>query len=210
MSIATPIPVERRSGKGWQLARRRHRRIIAGGWGAGEADMPVREIARLIYKVGMIAITLTLIGLAYLAYRTATPGNQQLLIAGILGMLALITGLSITKLDDQDEQAATYRGMLDDLRKHVKFSMSTAQPGMPDAGPAAPEGMTSLGSTTISFAEPEVHHVDSSMLDTAKRMAADGMPIDDICRAVDRDHDRHDPIHQEAFRRVVKAMIEQA
>lgn len=172
--------------------------------------MPVRDVVKLVYKVGMIIITLTLIGLAYLAYRNATPANQLLLITGILGVLALISGLSITKLDDQDERAASYRSLLDDVRKHAKFSVRFAEPGAPRAEPAVPDGATRLGGISVSFAEPEVHHVDTAMLDTAKRMAADGMAIDDICRAIDRDHDLHDPVHQEAFRRVVKAMIDQA
>jgi hypothetical protein len=47
------------------------------------------------------------------------------------------------------------------------------------------------------------------MLDEAKRMAAAGAPIDNICRAIDPAHDSHEPVHQEAFRRVVRAMIEQ-
>lgn len=171
--------------------------------------MPVRDVFKLIYKAGMIAITLTLLGLAFLAYWHATPGNGLLLVAGIVGLLALITGLSISKLDDQDERAATYRSIIDDVRKHAKFSVRFAQPGGRGAEPAMPEDVSEIARVNVSFAEPEVHHVDSAMLDTARRMASDGASIDDMCRAIDRDHDHHDPVHREAFRRIVKAMIEE-
>jgi hypothetical protein len=170
--------------------------------------MPVRDVFKLVYKIGTIAVTLVLIGLAYLAYREATPGNGLLLITGILGMLALITGLSISKLDDQDERLATYRGIFDQLRKGTKVSVQFAEPEARDVVPAMPDGVRTIADMNVSFAEPEVHHVDNGLLATAKRMAEDGSPIDDICRAIDRDHDSHDPIHQEAFRRIVHAMLE--
>ena len=171
--------------------------------------MPARDVFKLVYKIGMIAVTLMLIGLAYVAYRSATPGNGLLLITGILGILALIAGLSISKLDDQDEQAATYRSILDDVRKSTRFSIRFGGPGARDVAPAMSDGTRTIANLSESFADPEVHHVDGAMLDTAKRMASEGAPIDDICRTVDPDHDRHDPAHQEAFRRIVKAMIEQ-
>ena len=171
--------------------------------------MPAREVFKLIYKVGMIAVTLTLIGLAFPAYRSATPGNGLLLICGILGMLALIAGLSISKLDDQDRQAETYRGILDDVRKLANVSVRIAEPGR-EAGSEIPEETARIEGARVSFAEPEVHHVDGTMLDTARRMASEGAPIDDICRSVDPEHDRNDPMHQEAFRRIVRAMVDQA
>lgn len=167
-----------------------------------------RQAFKTIYKAGMILVTAVLVTGAVAAWWYSTPANQLMLIAGILGMLALISGLSITKLDDQDERAATYRSIIEDVRRHANFSVQSAEPG---TGPPhqVPQGVSKIGGISVSFAEPEVHHVDSTLLDTAKRMAGDGAPIDDICRAIDRDHDTHDPIHQEAFRRIVKRMIEQ-
>lgn len=165
--------------------------------------MPVRDVVKLIYKVGMTIITLTLVGLAYLAWRDATPANQLLLIAGILGVLALISGLSITKLDDRDKRAATYRSLLDDVRKHAKASVRFAEPGMAD-------GATRLGGISVSFAEPEVHHVGATAVAEAKAMDMAGAPIDEICRTIDPGHDQHDEVHQEAFRRIVRAMIAEA
>ena len=51
--------------------------------------------------------------------------------------------------------------------------------------------------------------MDAALLNEAKRMAASGTPIDDICRMIDPDHDRHAPVHQEVFRNIVRAAIEQ-
>lgn len=144
-----------------------------------------RSLLKLIYKVGMIVLTLLLAAGSILAYVSATPANMLLLISGILALLTLIAGLSISKLDDQDRRADTYRQIGQDIRNLVKVS------------------------TTRSYSEPEVHRVDATMLETAKRMAADGLPIDAICRAIDPEHDSHLPAHKEAFRNVVKAMIEQ-
>ncbi|HVF36349.1 MAG TPA: hypothetical protein VNA29_00215 [Sphingomicrobium sp.] len=145
-----------------------------------------RSVFKLIYKVGMILITVMLAGGAILAYVNSTTANGLLLISGILGMLTLIAGLSITKLDDQDRQAETYRQIGVDFRKLVKVS------------------------TSYAHAKPEVHRVDLATVEKAKQMAADGAPIDDICRAIDPGHDGHDPAHQEAFRQIVQAMVDQA
>lgn len=145
-----------------------------------------RSLFKAIYKAGMILVTLTLAGLAVLAYLSADAGNGLLLISGILALLTLIAGLSISKLDDMDARAETYRQIGVDFRNLVKVS------------------------THHVSVEPEVHRVDAAAVDDAKRMASEGAPIDDICRAIDPDHDSHDPLHQQAFRKIVQAMIEQA
>jgi hypothetical protein len=143
-----------------------------------------RSIFKLIYKIGMILLTLMLASGAILAYVRATPANMLLLISGILAILTLMAGLSISKLDDQDKRAESYRQIGQDIRKLVKVS------------------------TNYGYAEPEVHRVDLATVDEAKRMAKDGAPIDDICRSIDPGHDGHDPAHKEAFRKIVQAMIE--
>lgn len=145
-----------------------------------------RSLFKAIYKAGMVLVTLTLGGLAILAYVSATTGNGLLLISGILALLTLIAGLSISKLDDQDARAETYRQIGQDIRNLVKVS------------------------THHVHTEPEVYRVDASGLEDARRMASEGVPIDDICRAIDPGHDHHDPVHQQAFRKIVQAMIEQA
>lgn len=143
-----------------------------------------RSLFKRIYKIGMIVVTLTLGGGAVLAYLSATPGNGLLLVAGILALLTLIAGLSINKLEWQDQQAETYRQIGEEIRGRIKLA------------------------TRYSYAEPEVHRVDAAMVEEAKRMAGEGASIDDICTAIDPGHGAHDPAHQEAFRRVVRAMID--
>ena len=145
-----------------------------------------RSILKLIYKISMILLTVMLASGAILAYVNATPANMLLLVSGILAVLTLIAGLSISKLDDQDKQTETYRELGQDIRKLVKVS------------------------TNYGYAEPEVHHIDLATVEEAKRMASDGAPIDDICRSIDPGHDGHDPARKEAFRRIVLAMIDQA
>jgi len=145
-----------------------------------------RRLFKLIYKIGMVLLTLMLASGAILAYAEHTPANQLLLISGILAILTLMAGLSISKLDDQDEQAESYRQLGQDIRKLVKVS------------------------TSYSHAEPEVHRIDLATVAQAKRMSSDGAPIDDICRAVDPGHDGHDPAYKEAFRKIVQAMIDRA
>ncbi len=137
-----------------------------------------------IYKVGMILVTLMLGGGAALAYVSATPANGLLLISGILALLTLIAGLSITKLGDQDKQAETYRQIGQDFRRLVKVS------------------------TNRTYAEPEVHRVDPAALEQARRMDQEGASIDAICRLIDPGHDGHDPAHQAAFRKMVRAMLD--
>lgn len=145
-----------------------------------------RRLFKLIYKIGMVLLALMLASGAILAYAGATPANGLLLISGILAVLTLIAGLSISKLEWQDEQAETYRQIGQDIRKLVKVS------------------------TSYSYAEPEVHRVDLATVAKAKRMASDGAPIDHICKEIDPGHDGHHPAHKEAFRKIVQAMIDQA
>jgi hypothetical protein len=142
-----------------------------------------RNVLKLIYKIGMIVLTLMLAGVTILAFTNATTGNGLALWGGILAVFTLIAGLSISKLDWQDERAESYRQLGHEIRHGINLS------------------------TSYTFADPEVHHVDATTLDTAKRMASEGAPIDDICRTIDPEHDGHLPVHQEAFRRVVQAMI---
>lgn len=143
-----------------------------------------RDAFKRIYKIGMIFVTMALGGGAVLAYLSATPGNGLLLISGILGVLTLMSGLSISRLDDQDARAETWGEIGSDIRNLVKVSIHP------------------------TYAEPEVHRVDTAKVEEAKRMSSNGVPIDDICGMIDPDHHAHDPAHQEAFRRIVQAMID--
>ena len=145
-----------------------------------------RSIFKLIYKIGMILLTGMLASGSILAYVSATPANMLLLVSGIFAVLTLMAGVSIFKLDDRDRQAENYRQIGQEFRKLVKVS------------------------TSYSHSEPEVHRVDLATVEEAKRMAADGAPIDDVCKVIDPGHSGHDPAHQEAFRRTVQAMIDQA
>ena len=160
----------------------------------------------------MIAATVALVTLAYLAYRTATPGNGQLLISGILALLALITFLSIPKLDWQDEEAAQYRAIFDDMRARFPISIQFGRPPTHRSQAGATGGVfpNESAMTMHSFADPEVHRISGATLEEARRMDSEGRPIDDICRMIDGDHDLHDPTHQEVFRRLVRTVIEQA
>ncbi len=143
-----------------------------------------RSIFKLIYKIGMILLTVMFASGAILAYVSATPANMLLLVSGIFAVLTLMAGVSIFKLDDRDKQAENYRQIGQEFRKLVKVS------------------------TNYGYAEPEVYRVDSATVEEAKRMAKDGAPIDDICRSIDLGHDGHDPAHKESFRKIVQAMID--
>lgn len=169
--------------------------------------MPVRSMLKRIYRSLMIFVTLALGVGAFLAYWYATPGNGLLLVSAILAILTLMAGLSINKLEWRDEQAETYRGIMDDVRS--RFGGLQVNRGSQPGGTAT---FTFGGGmpVNVDYAEPEVHRVDNEMVAEAKRMTTEGAPIDDICRMVDPGHDRNDPIHQEAFRRIVRAMIEQS
>ena len=144
--------------------------------------MRARQTFKLVYKVGMTAVTVALAGFAFLAWREATPGNGLLLIAGILAVLALMALLSISKLDDQDRQAATWAGIIGDARKTFRV-------------------------TTGSVAPPEVHRVDAETFAAARTMAAAGAQIDDICRVVEPGFDRLDAMHRQALRQMMQEAV---
>lgn len=173
----------------------------------------VRDVLKLIYKLGVLAAALTLGALAYLAYAGSTAGSGDVLLSIVLGVLALLALLSVPRLDWQDEQAEIYRGIFDDMR--TRFPLEVKFAGTPESPPgAAPQGggQWTIGTgapVSVRHGEPEVHRVDASMVDKARRMASEGAPIDDICRMIDPGHDRDDSFHQQALRRIVQAMIEQ-
>ena len=144
--------------------------------------MPARELFKTIYRSLKILVTLALGGGAILAWWHSTPANQLMLMSGILAILTLMAGLSISKLDDQDAQAEKFRSIF--------------------------QSIPTVARINIVQAEPEAHHVDAAMLEQAKRMAAEGAAIDDICRAIDPGHDRRDEVSQSAFRALVRLMIE--
>lgn len=167
-----------------------------------------RRIFKRAYKIGMIAATVTLAVLAYLAYRSSTPGTGDVLLSVVLGVLAFLTLLSIPKLDWQDEQAETYRGILDDMRSRGPISFKFTGTGEPPADtPTRAGGEHMTAPVSVEFAEPEVHRVDAELVSEARRMASEGHSIDDICRMIDPGHDSNDRMHREAFRRIVQAMI---
>lgn len=168
--------------------------------------MDIRETLKLIYKSLTILITLALGIGAVAAWYYSTPGNGLLLVSGILAILTLIVGLSIKKLEWQDQQAESYREILDEMKARIPVSISFSS----SKGPGQQLGTTTGQGVSFQVAEPDVHRVDNDMLEAARRMAADGAPIDDICRMIDPAHDRNDPFHQEAFRKIVRTMIEQA
>ncbi|HYE28909.1 MAG TPA: hypothetical protein VEA61_11860 [Allosphingosinicella sp.] len=172
-----------------------------------------RDVLKLIYKLAMIATSLGLAALAYLAYVSSTAGTGDVLLSIVLGGLALYALLSIPKLDWQDERADVCRGIVDDMRTRFPIDIQFAGAGEAPRGPASPgsgQWPTGTGAPiSVQFGEPEVHRVDAALVDEAKRMAREGRPIDDICRLIDPGHDRHDTFHQQALRRIVQAMIDQ-
>lgn len=162
----------------------------------------LRQLLKTVYKAGMILVTAVLVVGAAAAWWYSTPANQLLLIAGILAILALITGLSINKLEWQDEQAEALRSIVDDIRDKSPVMLSFGEGGRMQWG------LKPGGAASVDYAEPEVHRVDEAQLAEAREMAARGEPIDAICRRIDPAFDSHDEMHRQVLRRMVQAMLE--
>ncbi|HJU77435.1 MAG TPA: hypothetical protein VJ597_05855 [Sphingomicrobium sp.] len=161
----------------------------------------VRETLNLIHRTVMMFVTIVLVGGAILAWWYSTPGNGLLLVAGILGLLALMAGLSIFRNEVIDEaEAETLRQMIDVARDVAPSEKVAAIQRLMQGRPVT---------VSVGHSEPEVHRVDTETLEDAKRMAAQGAPLDDICSAVDHEFHSRDPLHKDAFRRIVQAMIDQ-
>lgn len=140
-----------------------------------------RQYLVMVHKVLTLMLALALFGGAVIAWWVATPGNGLLLVALILFTLALIGFLSIGKYDRQQQRAEEWRNVWEDF--------------------------TSKVNVVTSHANPEVHMMDHKAVATARRMAADGASLDDICRATERKFSSWDEPRREAFRRVMKAML---
>ncbi len=162
--------------------------------------LKVRRTLSLVHRALMTFVTIVLGGGAVLAWWYSTPANQLLLIAGMLGLLALMAGLSIFRHQIDDAEAATLSRLVEVARATAPAEKVAAIQQLVIGTPAQ---------VTVSYGEPEVHRVENALLEDCKQMAAEGASIDSICRAVDPEHDQHDLGHQEAFRKIVRAMIEQ-
>ena len=161
--------------------------------------MPVRDILELIHRTAMTFVTLVLAGGSVLAWWHSTPANGLLLVAGMLALLALIAGLSIVRRGFSDAESETIRQMVD------------------AAGAVEPENKAALirqlmrgkpVTVNVHTAEPEVYRIDALTVEEAKRLADEGRPIDEVCRAVDPEFDSRDEMHKQAFRRLVQTMVE--
>jgi len=181
----------------------------ADGWGTA----PVRDLLKNIHKALSILVFLFLTGLAFLAYRESTAANGLLLVASVLGVLALIAFLSIDKAEEQDRRAENLHNIIRDVHSLARPGLRFGKRGRADEGGTAVGTVSwSYGTAPITaeFAGPEVHRIDSATVEEARRMADEGASIDDICRMIDPGHDGNDRFHQEAFRRLVSAMLDQA
>lgn len=161
----------------------------------------VRQLLKTVYKAGMIFVTAVLVVGAVAAWWHATPANQLLLVAGILAVLALITGLSINKREWEEEQGETLRSIVDDVRDKAPFTLRFGDGGR------IQWDLKEGADVRVEYAEPEVHRVDEATLAEAREMQRRGEPIDDICRRIDPSFDRQGEIYQQAFRRMVEAML---
>lgn len=162
-----------------------------------------RQLFRTVYKAGMIFVTAVLVIGAVAAWWHATPANQLLLVAGILAVLALITGLSINKREWEEQQGETLRSIVDDFRDKAPVTLRFGEGGRMQWG--LKEG----ANVTVEYAEPEVHRVDEATLAEARDMRRRGEPIDAICRRIDPAFDSQEELYRQAFRRTVEAMLEQ-
>ncbi|HXG81345.1 MAG TPA: hypothetical protein VNJ05_06050 [Sphingomicrobium sp.] len=162
----------------------------------------VRQLFKAIYKAVMILVTVAFAIGAVAAWWYSTPANQLMLVAGILAILTLIAGLSINKLEWQDERAGTLRSIIDDFREKSPVTLSFGQGGKMQLG------IKDGANVSVQYAEPEVHRVDKTLLAEARDMHRRGEPIEAICRLIDPAFDGHDEMHQQAFRRMVQAMLE--
>lgn len=140
-----------------------------------------RRVLVTAYKVLTLTAALALLAGTILAYRAATPGNGLLLLALILGGLSIIAFLSIDKLDRQESEAKTYSGIVDDLLSQVQVS--------------------------TLHAKPTVYSIDEQGLARAREMSRQGASLDEICRAISDDYAAWPPQQQEAFQRVMQAVL---
>lgn len=155
------------------------------------------EIFRTVYRTLMALVTLGFLAAAFLAYWHSTPANGMLLVAGLLFVIAILTGLSISTHDDRHRRILAERETLDRA-----CSLFSGNLRFGKAIRGQPAGLH------FETAEPEVHSMDMAAVDEAKRMAADGASLDDICRYVDPGFDGRDMLYREAFRRMVQTMID--
>lgn len=149
--------------------------------------MPERDAGRLLrrlYKLLMSLAALALLAAAGVAYRAATPGSGLVLLALLLGVLALIAFFSIDKLDRREQAARVYREIWQDLRRKV--------------------------TVTTVHAPPVVHVVDRDGIARARQLRRDGATLDAICRAIASDYPAWTPQEQEAFQDVMRAVLERS
>lgn len=158
------------------------------------AKRPLRTIFRALAALIMV----TLVTLTILSYLHSTPGTGDILLTIVLAAVTLMAFqklLSIDRMHREPDPAST-------ARLH-----QTLQGGL-----ASKLQEALSGSVTIDWnvASPEVHRIDEEGLARARTMAKEGKSVDEICRAMEGDYANWAPPHQQAFRNVMQAVIDQS
>ncbi|HET6342710.1 MAG TPA: hypothetical protein VFG78_11080 [Gemmatimonadota bacterium] len=65
------------------------------------------------------------------------------------------------------------------------------------------------GPVSVTYeSDPQVVHLDQATLDRARQKLAEGLDLDDTCRAIHPEYARWDPFLQKAFRSALRASLE--
>lgn len=162
---------------------------------------PLTDFKRTLLTIHRILAFILVASLAALtvgSYFATNPNDGSRLLTIVLAAGTLMLAVHLHGIDRRHRPTPGDRALEASLTADVRSDLAQK------IGAALLRG----GRVEWQVASPEVYSIDRETLDRARAMAADGRPMDEICRSIAPDYDQWGAAHQQAYRSVVRAAIE--
>lgn len=157
-----------------------------------------RSLLAKVFRALALLIVATLIALTVASYFQSTPGTGDILLTIVLAVVTVLAGAHLMSLDRRYHRPADPRDVLD-VRQSLEANI----------GRMVGEALAGKVQVNWDIGSPEVHRMDRDTLAKARVMASEGRLMDEICSMVDGNYANWSPPHQEAFRNLIQAAIDQ-
>lgn len=162
------------------------------------ADFKIRRGLAAVFKGLSILIIGVLATLTVISYFYSTPGTGDILVTIVLAAVTLIVTMHLLG-----------RVSLYDSAPDPRLLTEAGRPTETRLSHMLGEALSGRVTVNWEVAAPEVHKMDLDDLARARVMVSQGKSIDDVCLAVNKDYAGWSPPHQQAFRAVIEAAVNQ-
>ena len=163
-----------------------------------DALADIKKTLHTVSRVLAFIIVASLAALTVASYFATDPNDGSRLLTIVLAAGTAILALHLHRIDRRHRPT----------RGGGSLETAVARDGRADLASMIGAALLRRGKVEWTIAPPEVYSMDQQTLDRARAMAADGTPMEEICRSIAPDYSQWDPAHQQAYEGVVRAAIE--